>query len=137
MPRHRVDGCACRRTSCRTDRPSSSKLAFSQSCRAREAELMADRREDEPNHTDRPNGPGERGGDAGLPTVREILTLEAVAQDVPEVLAGDDALDARVRWVHASDSAGVARLLNGGELLLSTGSGWPTEPADLEVFIAG
>ena len=98
---------------------------------------MADRREDEPNHTDRPNGPGERGGDAGLPTVREILTLEAVAQGVPEALAADDALDARVRWVHASDSAGVARLLNGGELLLSTGSGWPTEPADLEVFIAG
>ena len=98
---------------------------------------MADRREDEPNQTDRPNGPGERGGDAGLPTVREILTLEAVAQGVPEVLAGDDALDARVRWVHASDSAGVARLLNGGELLLSTGSGWPTEPADLEAFIAG
>ena len=37
------------------------------------------------------------------------------------------ALDARVRWVHVSDSAGVARLLNGGELLLSTGSAWPTE----------
>ncbi|NUT58094.1 MAG: PucR family transcriptional regulator ligand-binding domain-containing protein, partial [Agromyces sp.] len=69
--------------------------------------------------------------------MREILTLEAVAQGLPEVLAGDDALDARVRWVHASDSAGVARLLNGGELLLSTGSGWPTEPADLESFIAG
>ncbi|WP_238476220.1 PucR family transcriptional regulator [Agromyces mariniharenae] len=98
---------------------------------------MADRREDVPNHTDRPNGPGEQRGDAGLPTVREILTLEAVAHGVPEVLASDDALDARVRWVHASDSAGVARLLNGGELLLSTGSGWPTEPTDLEAFIAG
>ena len=98
---------------------------------------MADRREDVPNHTDRPNGIGEQRGDAGLPTVREILTLEAVAQGLPEVLASDDALDARVRWVHASDSAGVARLLNGGELLLSTGSGWPTEPADLESFIAG
>ncbi|TYL54603.1 PucR family transcriptional regulator [Agromyces mariniharenae] len=69
--------------------------------------------------------------------MREILTLEAVAHGVPEVLASDDALDARVRWVHASDSAGVARLLNGGELLLSTGSGWPTEPTDLEAFIAG
>lgn len=98
---------------------------------------MADRREDVPNHTDRPNGSGEQRGDAGLPTVREILTLEAVAQGLPEVLAGDDALDARVRWVHASDSAGVARLLNGGELLLSTGSGWPNEPAELEAFIAG
>ena len=41
-----------------------------------------------------------------------------------------------MRWVHVSDSAGVARLLNGGELLLSTGSGWPTEPRELEAFIA-
>ncbi|WP_448808614.1 PucR family transcriptional regulator [Agromyces bauzanensis] len=95
---------------------------------------MADRREDDPNRTDRPGLPAS---DDGLPTVREILTLEPVAQGVPEVLSGDDALDAHVRWVHVSDSAGVARLLNGGELLLSTGSGWPTEPAELEAFIAG
>lgn len=95
---------------------------------------MADRREDEQNRTDRPEAVAI---DDGLPTVREILTLDAVANGVPEVLSGGDALDARVRWVHASDSAGVARLLNGGELLLSTGSGWPTEPAELEEFIAG
>ena len=95
---------------------------------------MAERREDEPNRTDRPSGVVVADG---VPTVREILALDAVAQGVPEVLSGDDALDARVRWVHVSDSAGVARLLNGGELLLSTGSGWPTEPAELEDFIAG
>ena len=95
---------------------------------------MPERREDEPIRTDRPSGVVVADG---VPTVREILTLDAVAQGVPEVLSGDDALDARVRWVHVSDSAGVARLLNGGELLLSTGSGWPTEPAELEAFIAG
>jgi PucR family transcriptional regulator, purine catabolism regulatory protein len=94
---------------------------------------MADRREDETIRTDRPSGVVV---DDGLPTVREILTLDAVAHGVPEVLSGDEALDARVRWVHVSDSAGVARLLNGGELLLSTGSGWPTEPRELEAFIA-
>ncbi|MGR0321043.1 PucR family transcriptional regulator ligand-binding domain-containing protein [Agromyces sp. ZXT2-3] len=75
--------------------------------------------------------------DGALPTVREILALDAVAAGVPEVLVGDAALDARVRWVHVSDSAGVARLLDGGELLLSTGSGWPTEPDELRAFIAG
>ncbi|KQM80766.1 hypothetical protein ASE68_19280 [Agromyces sp. Leaf222] len=69
--------------------------------------------------------------------MREILSLEAVANGLPEVLAADELLDARVRWVHVSDSGGVARLLDGGELLLSTGSGWPTEPADLDAFIAG
>lgn len=95
---------------------------------------MADRREDDTIRTDRPAGAFV---DDGLPTVREILTLEAVHHGVPEVLASDEALDARVRWVHVSDSAGVARLLDGGELLLSTGSGWPTDPADLEAFIAG
>jgi purine catabolism regulator len=70
-----------------------------------------------------------------LPTVRELLRLEALADGVPEVLSGTDALDGRVRWVHVSDSAGVARLLNGGELLLSTGSGWPEEPSALRGFI--
>ncbi|HEY6799921.1 MAG TPA: PucR family transcriptional regulator ligand-binding domain-containing protein, partial [Agromyces sp.] len=95
---------------------------------------MAERREDEPNRTDRPSATVVADG---VPTVREILMLDAVAQGLPEVLSGDDALDAPVRWVHVSDSSGVARLLNGGELLLSTGSGWPTEPAELEDFVAG
>ncbi|WP_227468258.1 PucR family transcriptional regulator [Microbacterium sp. YJN-G] len=72
-----------------------------------------------------------------LPTVREVLRLDAVVEGVPEVLSGADALDGRVRWVHVSDSAGVARLLNGGELLLSTGSGWPQDPDALRAFIAG
>ena len=67
--------------------------------------------------------------------MREVIALETVAQGVPEVLVGDDALDARVRWLHVSDSAGVARLLNGGEMLLSTGSSWPVEPSDLRRFI--
>ena len=40
-----------------------------------------------------------------------------------------------MRWVHVSDSAGVARLLDGGELLLSTGSAWPDDPAELRRFV--
>lgn len=95
---------------------------------------MPERREDDVFHTDRPS---TLVADDALPTVREIIALDAVANGVPEVVSGDDALDAPVRWVHVSDSAGVARLLDGGELLLSTGSGWPTEPAELEAFIAG
>ncbi|WP_344819480.1 PucR family transcriptional regulator [Microbacterium soli] len=70
-----------------------------------------------------------------LPTVREILRLDVVVEGVPEVLSGSDALDEPVRWVHVSDSAGVARLLDGGELLLSTGSGWPQDPDALRAFI--
>ncbi|MGA7146996.1 MAG: PucR family transcriptional regulator ligand-binding domain-containing protein, partial [Microbacterium sp.] len=67
--------------------------------------------------------------------MREVLSLDAVAQGVPEVMVGDGALDAHVRWLHVSDSAGVARLLDGGELLLSTGSSWPVEPAQLRRFV--
>ncbi|MET0781501.1 MAG: PucR family transcriptional regulator ligand-binding domain-containing protein, partial [Microbacterium sp.] len=94
--------------------------------------MAAERRGEAVHRTDRP------GGDEGhetLPTVREVIALDAVAQGVPEVLVGDAALDARVRWVHVSDSAGVARLLDGGELLLSTGSAWPSEPDELRRFI--
>ncbi|WP_404431070.1 PucR family transcriptional regulator [Microbacterium lacus] len=69
--------------------------------------------------------------------MREVIALDAVAQGVPEVLVGDAALDARVRWLHVSDSAGVARLLDGGELLLTTGSSWPVEPAELTRFVEG
>lgn len=94
---------------------------------------MPERREDGPIRTDRPaNGVPP----TGLPTVREVLALDAVAAGLPEVLVGGEALDARVRWVHLSDSAGIARLLDGSELLLSTGSGWPSEPAELEHLIA-
>lgn len=75
------------------------------------------------------------GDEAALPTVRDILTVPAVVDGSPDVLVGGAALDARVRWVHTSDSADVARLLNGGELLLSTGSGWPVEPTALRAFV--
>jgi len=71
-----------------------------------------------------------------LPSVREVLALEVFAAGHPELFADDAALDAHVRWVHVSDSAGVARLLDGGELLLSTGEGWPSEPDRLATFIA-
>ena len=96
--------------------------------------MLPDRREDRPNRTNRPNG---REAHETLPTVREVIALDAVAQGVPEVLVGDAALEARVRWLHVSDSSGVARLLDGGELLLTTGSSWPTVAADLTSFVEG
>ena len=76
---------------------------------------MADRHEDDLSRTDRPA--------AGPVTMGDIVRLPQLAAGRPDVLVGEAALDAPVRWVHVSDSAGVARLLSGGELLLSTGSG--------------
>lgn len=95
---------------------------------------MAIRREDRSGRTDRPTS---REGHETLPTVRDVLTLDAVARGAPEVIVAGDALDARVRWLHVSDSPGVARLLDGGELLLSTGSSWPDDPEALRDFIGG
>ncbi|WP_434810873.1 PucR family transcriptional regulator [Microbacterium sp. bgisy189] len=92
---------------------------------------MAERREEPSIHTDRP------GTHESSPTVREIIGLDAVVAGHPQLLAGESGLDARVRWVHVSDSAGVARLLDGGELLLSTGSGWPEQPDELRAFVDG
>lgn len=61
--------------------------------------------------------------------------MAEVADGQPEILVGGDALAAAVRWVHVSDSGDVARLLVGGELLLSTGAGWPEEPLELAAFL--
>jgi purine catabolism regulator len=86
-------------------------------------------------HTTQTDRPDPQYGYGTLPTVRDVLALEAIVDGVPEVLVGDDALDARVRWLHVSDSPGVARLLDGGELLLSTGSSWPADPDALRTFV--
>src|SRR3954464_12769454 len=63
-----------------------------------------------------------------LPTIADVLALPAVAAGLPEVLTGTDALERRVRWVHVAPPSGGRRLLLGGELLLATGVGWPSEP---------
>jgi purine catabolism regulator len=56
------------------------------------------------------------------PTIREILAFPVLVAGAPEVLAGDsEALDRPVRWVHVSDLADLSNLLEGGELVLTTG----------------
>lgn len=58
------------------------------------------------------------------PTVREILALPVLQAGAPEVVCGADtpgALDRPVRWVHVSDLPDLANLLEGGELVLTTG----------------
>lgn len=90
---------------------------------------MAERREDDSVRTNRPN-PG-----VGILTVRDVLAEDAVMAGQPEAIVGGDALLAPVRWVHASDSANVPRLLEGGELILTTAAGWPDAEEELERLI--
>jgi purine catabolism regulator len=59
-----------------------------------------------------------------LPTVREILALPVLRAGEPEIVCGadsPDALDRPVRWVHVSDLADLSNLLEGGEMVLTTG----------------
>lgn len=54
-------------------------------------------------------------------TVRSVLALPEVAAGDPVVLSGKDALDSPVRWVHVTEQLEIAELLQGGELVLTTG----------------
>ncbi|GHK03382.1 PucR family transcriptional regulator [Streptomyces sp. NPDC003753] len=76
--------------------------------------------------------PGTEG--AGI-TVRRALELPGLRSGLPEVLAGADRLGRTVRWVHAGEVPNIASLLKGGELLLTTGYGLGTRPADQRAFV--
>jgi PucR family transcriptional regulator, purine catabolism regulatory protein len=70
-----------------------------------------------------------------LPTVARILALPELAAGLPEVLAGESGLANEVRWVHVAEPADIARLLNGGEFLLTTGIGLPDAPRQIVEWI--
>jgi purine catabolism regulator len=58
-------------------------------------------------------------------TIRQILELPVLTAGAPEVIGGvhgPNGLDRSVRWVHASDLADLSNLLEGGELVLTTGA---------------
>lgn len=80
-------------------------------------------------------GPVEHPGFDALLTVAEVLDDPAFKNGHPEVLEGHGFLQTKVRWVHVSDSADIARHLVGGELLLSMGTAWPADDALLTTFI--
>ena len=71
-----------------------------------------------------------------LPTLADVLELDAVRRGRPQVLAGRERLDVPVRWVHAIEQADAARLLHGGELVLSTGIALPDNPELLAAYVA-
>lgn len=93
------------------------------------------------------DGYGEDGGsgadDAAAPggrarggiTVRRALELPGLRGGLPEVVACGDRLGRTVRWVHAGEVPNIASLLKGGELLLTTGLGLGSRPADQRAFV--
>lgn len=71
-----------------------------------------------------------------LPTVADVLALDAVRRGNPKVVAGADRLNAKVRWVHVGEISDIAHLLRGGELVLTTGVALPEDPDKLTQYVA-
>jgi PucR family transcriptional regulator, purine catabolism regulatory protein len=70
-----------------------------------------------------------------LPSLDEVLAMEVCRRGRPTVVAGADRLDTPVRWVHAIELTDVARLLRGGELVLSTGIALPDDDRLLTAYV--
>ncbi|WP_433873728.1 PucR family transcriptional regulator [Saccharopolyspora sp. CA-218241] len=70
-----------------------------------------------------------------LPTVAEVLDLPELRQGKPRVVAGATGLDGRVRWAHVAELADIAALLNGGELVLTTGIALSDAPEALARYV--
>ncbi|MBS1692910.1 MAG: PucR family transcriptional regulator [Actinobacteria bacterium] len=62
-----------------------------------------------------------------IPTVADVLALPVVQAGAPEVVSAER-LDRLVRWVHVSDVSDLSDLLQGGELVLTTGPALLAEP---------
>src|SRR4249920_3701721 len=71
-----------------------------------------------------------------LPTVAQVLAMDAVRRGEPRVVAGERWLDRPVRWVHAIELPDAARLLRGGELVLTTGIALPDDESQLGSYVA-
>jgi PucR family transcriptional regulator, purine catabolism regulatory protein len=68
-------------------------------------------------------------------TVAEILELEVLRCAEAVVLAGTGGLAREVRWVHVTELPDIAYLLNGGELLLTTGMGIAKDAGAQQRFV--
>ncbi|MFE9428467.1 PucR family transcriptional regulator [Kitasatospora sp. NPDC006697] len=70
-----------------------------------------------------------------LPTVANVLELDVMRRGMPQVVAGADRLDRPVRWVHVSELPDVAGMLQGGELVLTTGIALPDDREGLARYV--
>jgi purine catabolism regulator len=60
-------------------------------------------------------------------TINEILQREHFSNT--EVIAGAEGLNRNVKWVHVVEVINIKKLLNGNELILTTGLGWKDSKA--------
>ncbi|WP_053385501.1 PucR family transcriptional regulator [Leucobacter celer] len=70
----------------------------------------------------------------GRIAVRDALDLPEVRAGDPKLIAGSRGLDRGIRWAHVIAGVEAAQLLDGGELVLTTGAGWPGDEEGLETL---
>ena len=66
-----------------------------------------------------------------MPRVQELIAMPEFVAGDPEIVATPRALEAQVRWVHVVAGMSAPGLLDGQELVLTTGSGWPESGPEL------
>ena len=69
------------------------------------------------------------------PTMADVLALPVMAAGGARAVAGASRLDTAVRWAHVAEIPEIPTLLRGGELVLTTGIGLPTDPAGRAAFL--
>jgi PucR family transcriptional regulator, purine catabolism regulatory protein len=67
------------------------------------------------------------------PTIAEVIALPVLQAGEPEVLSAQR-FDDTIRWVHVSDMADLSALVQGGELVLTTGAALLNSPGQ---YLAG
>lgn len=79
-----------------------------------------------------------REAQAALPTlsVQDVLEFREVVLGRPEIVAGSQSLGRTLRWAHVVAGRGATALLEGGELVLTTGAGWPEDGPGLAAVAA-
>lgn len=70
-----------------------------------------------------------------LLTVADVLQIEEMLAARPRVVAGRSHLHRAVRWVHVAEVPDVAKLLRGGELILTTGIALPDDVRLLAKYV--
>lgn len=71
-----------------------------------------------------------------LPTIEQIIKMPVVQSGRPEVAAGKRHMHRTVRWVHVSELADIAQMLQGGELILTTGIALADTEEELREYVA-
>ncbi|WKD61352.1 Purine catabolism regulatory protein [Corynebacterium ciconiae DSM 44920] len=64
-------------------------------------------------------------------TVADVIALPLMQRARPEILSGQTRLTNSVRWVHVAESPRTGHLIDGHELLLTTGRGLQSSPESL------